>query len=144
MPERTEAASAPLVEDVRRSWAELTEMFALRRRLAEAELRSDLATSKKLAWTAGSGIVAALTGLSVLVMAVASFADRYWDLAFPWVSTTAGAALIVGGLFFAWASWWNFRRELLGFEQSIAELKEDLVWLREWSGAESDNDEGTE
>lgn len=141
MPEQTETARPPLVDDVRRAWSEMSEMVALRRRLAESELRSDLAASKQLAWSVGIGVVAALTGLSVLVMSLAAFADRQWNFAFPWFSTAAGGALLVGGLLFAWAAWWRFRRNFLGFQQSLAELKEDLVWLREWSGDDEDTDD---
>ena len=140
MPETTQSHAAPLIADVRHAWSEMAEMVSLRRRLAETELRSDLATSKRLAWSAGIGLVAALTGLPVLVMALSAFADSQWQFSFPWISTIAGSSLFVGGLLFASAAWWKFRRDFLGFQQSLAELQEDLVWLREWSGDQAEDD----
>ena len=141
MPEQTRSNPAPLLADVRQTWSDVAEMLALRRRLAETELRSDLAASKQLAISAGVGLVVAVTGLPVLVIAIASFADRHFQLSFPWISTATGGVLLLGGSLFAWLAYTKFRRNFCGFQQSLAELQEDLIWLHEWAGNEAEVDD---
>jgi hypothetical protein len=55
------------------------------------------------------------------------------------------AAALVG-----WLAWRRFRRQFTGLEETLEELREDLVWLQEWSrGGQreqgpSSRDEGTD
>ena len=107
-------------------------MFSLRWQLAELELRSDLAATRRLGLLAGTGLVAAIAALPVLTVVLAGQLDAYLASGFPWVTLSAGCLMLAGGLLAAWLGWRRFRGEFLGLRESLDECREDLLWLREW------------
>ena len=127
---------AGLADDLRRSWSDVGEMLSLRRRLAELELRSDLARARRFGIVAGASLAFAVAGLAVVAVALAGCFDAMLALAFPWITIATGAVLLVGGSLAAVIAWYRFRSRLLLFEHSRAELAEDLLWLEEWLGRE--------
>ena len=81
----------------------------------------------------GPAAVALLVGLSTLTVAAAGMlGDRLWS--------TTGWLLILGLLLFAagalagYLAWRRFRHTFTGMEQTMEELREDLVWLAEKAG----------
>ncbi|MEQ8785911.1 MAG: phage holin family protein [Pirellulaceae bacterium] len=141
MPETPHAPVAGLADDLRGAWTEASQMVSLRRALAESELRSDLAAARGFAIVAGTCLVLAIAGVAVLAVAGAGYADHRYGFDFPWFTLATGAVLLGGGLLVGLLSWLRFRRNLLLFEQSRHELKEDLLWLEEWLGRTQDGDD---
>ena len=90
MTESRRDTAVPPLGDFRHLAGDLTEMFTLRRRLVEAEIRSDLANSRRLAVTAGIGITAALVGLAVLAVVAGRILDEHVlaSASFPWATLT--------------------------------------------------------
>jgi protein-S-isoprenylcysteine O-methyltransferase Ste14 len=138
MAEPPQAGVTGLADDLRGAWTEAARMLVLRRALAESELRSDLAATRVFAIVAGACLVLAVAGVAVLAVAAATYADRLYGFDVPWVTIATGAVLLLVGLLVGLVSWIRFRRNLLLFEQSRAELKEDLLWLEEWLGRAAD------
>jgi hypothetical protein len=128
----------PLGSDVKKELGRLTaefgKMIRLRWRLAELEIRADLASLKRLliAWiTAATMFLAALT---LVLVSAAEVLDGV--LGVPragWMLTLAGLLVTAAGLL-GWLSWRRFRGRLVGFEQTLDELREDVRWLNEWAG----------
>jgi uncharacterized membrane protein YqjE len=137
MAEPTAAGVASLADDLRHSWSDVSEMIALRRQLAEAELKSDIALARRFSIFAAAAIAVAVAGLAVLVVAVSSHFDAALAHSFPWITTVTGAAFLLGGALAAAIAWRRFRGRLLLFEHSRAELQEDLLWFEEWLGRPS-------
>lgn len=134
------AGAARLAHDVRGTWSELSEMLSLRRRLAESELRSDMAAARRFGIVTAAALALAVAGLGAIASALGAYADQRLAHEFPWITIGVGAALTVGGLLVSLLAWWRLRRNLLLFESSRAELQEDLVWLEEWIGHRLPND----
>ena len=131
MAEATRSGNDAATRTGREPLSELRTMFELRRELAEAEIKSDLAASKRLAIVAGIGLVAMLTGLPLLTSIVTTRVDEALQLEFPWVSLSVALALLGIGALVAWSAWRRFRHEFVGLRDSLHELQEDMVWLRE-------------
>jgi hypothetical protein len=136
MVESTRMAFASLGADARRIWSDLTEMFALRRQLAEEEIRGNVAAARRLAIVGGAAAVLAMTGLPVAIVALAMVLDVHlddrYDATVAWALTGLGSASLILGLATLRAAWRRFRRDFVGLRESLAELKEDLIWLREF------------
>ena len=123
----------------RKSLAELSTMFELRRELAEAEIRSDQDTTRRFAIVGGAGLVAVLTGLPLLLSILTGRADEALKLNFPWISVSVALAALAGGVLVTWSAWRRFRSEFLGLRESLQEVQEDLIWLRDrFEGEESE------
>jgi len=136
MVERTTSPFFALGVDARRLTSDVVGMLQARRQLAELEVRADIASSKRLGITGGIGLVLTLTSLPVLVVALARALHCCLPIggeAFSgWLLICGGALLLAGGGTL-WYAWRRFRREFVGLRESIAELREDVVWLREWT-----------
>jgi len=112
---------------------DLKQMAADRWELARLEGREAVGPIRRLAiWLAVAAVVL-LVGLSTLTAAAAAMlGDRLW--------TTAGWLLVFGLLLLAAAAsgaylaWRRFRRTFSGMEQTLEELREDLIWLAEKAG----------
>lgn len=124
--------------EVGRAWSEVVEMLKLRRELAEAEIRSDLAVGRRLAIVGGLGLLVATTGLPVLVVSLSSLLETWLSISPHVLTLLLGATLLGAGLLVAVGAWRRSRREFLGLRQSLDELKEDLVWLHEWTDSRAD------
>ena len=132
---------ADLKEEVSRAGSELGEMARLRWQLARLELNESIAQVKRLAIVLAVAAVMALTALPVLVVwAAETVALHTDDSPFPahgWMLIFASALLLIAGLggFLAYR---RFRRQFTGLEQTIEEVREDLIWLRDWVGQEEE------
>ena len=146
MSESTSSGSSgfSIGKDLVRSWSELTEMISLRRQLAEAEIRSDVALARWVVVVGGIGLVVVLCGLPVLLVSLALQFENWIGADSHFWSIFLGIVLVVAGALTMWTVWQRFRHEFLGLRESLGELKEDLVWLREWveDQKDSSNDDG--
>lgn len=113
------------------AWADLAETLELRRRLAEAEIRSDLATGKRLAIAGGVGLVLALVSLPLFLAALAWQLAAVTTIGFAAWLLIFGGPLFVLGLATIYFAWRTLRRDFLALSATRQELREDLIWLRE-------------
>lgn len=120
-----------------RTWADLAETLELRRRLAESEIHSDLAAGKRLGIVGGVGLVLALTGLPLLVSAVAWQIATLTNVSFAVWLLAFGGPLVAFGLAVIYSAWRTFSRDFLALSATRQELQEDLIWLREMLDAKS-------
>ena len=108
---------------------EAAQLASLRWRLAEIELRESAETTRRFAIWAMVCAVLVLSSLPVFVIALSAWLLP--SLAWAWIS---GLILALLGLAAGWFAWRRFRRDFHGLEQSLEELREDLAWVKEWSG----------
>jgi uncharacterized membrane protein YqjE len=131
----SETPDRPLLADLRDELAalggELREMAAARWQLARLELEADRQTLRGLVLAWLIALLMALTALPVLVVCLAeTLADwrnvprSVWLLGF-------GLGLLVFALLGGYLAWRRFRRRVVGLQETLEELREDLVWLRE-------------
>jgi hypothetical protein len=128
----------PLLDDIRTELRalgdELREMAVERWELARLELQADLRSAKRLAiaWLAAAAMV--LTALPVLAVCLAEALDGCGDIPRSgWLLIFAGGlpTLALGGGYLAWR---RFRRRFVGLQETLEELREDMVWLQEKGG----------
>jgi hypothetical protein len=125
---------ADLKEEVSRIGGDLSRMLQLRWQLAQLEFRSAVRCAGQLAVALAAAAIMALVGLSVLTMRVAGFLDARFPLAGVGWPAAIGLGLLAGTVLLGWMAWRRFRRRFAGLEESVDELREDLVWIREWLG----------
>ena len=124
-----------LISDVRR-------MAALRWELARVELTSDFRAAAWLLAVAVAAVLMVIVALPLLLVALGQLLSGVWGIPQSGWLCIFGCGLIivaVAGLFIALK---RFKKNFIGLEETIEELHEDIVWLREWSeGAEADRDD---
>jgi len=135
----------PLFDDVKHEVARLAAgfeaMVALRFKLARLEFDAAVGSIKRLGLVWAVAATMGLTALPVLVVGIALLLPLS-DAMRAGFLLLVGLVLIVGAILAGWSAWRRFRREFVGLEESLEELREDLVWVREWAGR-SDEEEGT-
>jgi putative superfamily III holin-X len=131
-PEQDAPAADFVPDPFGRTWSDLAETLDLRRKLAEAELKSDVAASKRLAVVGSVGVVLALSGLPLLLTALAFQLAAVTNVGFAAWLAILGGPLFAVGLAVVFLAWRRFRREFLALATTRQELREDLLWLREW------------
>jgi len=134
MPEPDRPLLAELRDEIASLVAELREMLILRWQLARLELRTDLGSILRLAAVLVLVLLMALTALPLLAVSLAALLDGCLGLsAAGWLAAFGFGLLAVGGLA-GYAAWRRFRNRFIGLEQTLEELQEDAVWVREWQG----------
>ncbi len=121
-----QAELGSLLTDVR-------EMASLRWRLARLELDADAYAAKRLAAVLGTAALGGLVSLPVLVVALGCLLDGVWGISQGGWLGIIGLVLLLASTAAALLAWRKFRRNLIAFEETREELREDLIWLREWS-----------
>jgi hypothetical protein len=131
----SDARPRPLLDGLRAELgalvAELREMVALRWELARLELHSDLRELKRLAivWIAAAAL--GLTALPLLIICLAEALDGCGHIARAgWLLIFAGALLALAGAG-SYGAWRHFRRRFVGLQETLEELQEDLLWIKE-------------
>jgi hypothetical protein len=134
---------ADLGDEIGALTAELREMAAARWELARLELLADLRSAKRLAIVWLVSAVLALTALPLLAAALAEVLDGCAGIhRGVWLLIFAGGLLILA-LAAASLAWRRFQRKFTGLRETLEELREDLVWLRE-SSRQQKGEEGRE
>lgn len=135
----------PLLEDLRgqleRLGADLREMVRLRWQLARLEIDAAAGAARRLAIVLAVAGALALTALPLLAVALAEVLDGQLGISrIAWLAIFA-SVLLVAGAVTGWLAWRHFRRRLVGLEETLEELREDAVWLREWVRGPEEKDE---
>ncbi len=131
----TNSIERPLLADIRAEFdalgGELREMAAARWELARLELEADLRSAKQLAIAWLAAAVMGLAALPLLAVRLAEALDGCGNIARgDWLLIFAGGLLIVA-LAGSHLAWRRFRRRFVGLQETLEELREDLVWLQE-------------
>ncbi len=120
------AEAAALADEVRA-------LFDARWRLLRLEASAARDQLRRLAICLGIAVVAALSSLPVFVVAAGDALDGVGGLpSWAW-HLTSGGVLLIGAALITWLAWRRFQREFVGLSESVEELREDAVWLREFS-----------
>lgn len=128
----------PLFADLRRAIGslgdELRDMADLRVQLARLEFRSDVRTVKRFAVALSAAAVLGLTALPLLATSAAEWLDGRLGIGRAGWLLLLGLILLSVGTLLGTLAWRHFRRSFAALEETRQELREDLVWLREWLG----------
>ena len=123
--------------------ADLRRMAGLRWQLARLELDASASRLRWLAILLAAASVMVFTSLPILVVAAACLLPEAVRPYFLWA---IGGVLLCGGvlgLVAGWRAWRRFRKERFGLEETLEELREDLVWLEEWIGRADEEGPGS-
>jgi NhaP-type Na+/H+ or K+/H+ antiporter len=85
-----------------------------------------------VAWLAAGAM--ALVALPVLVVAAGEALDGVWGIPRVLWLVIFGLVLAAAAGLTAWLAWRHFQRQFRGLEETLEELREDAVWLQEWTG----------
>jgi protein-S-isoprenylcysteine O-methyltransferase Ste14 len=130
-----EAERSPLDalrDEAVRLGADLREMALARWQLVRLEVEAATADLRRLAVVLAVAATCALSALPLAAFCLAETLDQC--LGIPRVAWLGvfGAFLLGTGLLTGWLGWRRFRREFTGLQETLEELHEDGVWLREW------------
>jgi hypothetical protein len=133
-----DSTERPLLADIRAELGalggELREMAAARWDLARLELQSDLLLARRLAIAWVAAAIMALTALPLAAAWLAELLDGCGHIPRGgWLLIFAGGLLILA-LLVCYFSWHRFRRQFTGLEETLEELREDILWLKEKGG----------
>ncbi len=138
MSESGKPLFSDIKEEVRSLGGELTEMATLRWQLAQAELRSVLMAARRLTVWLAIVAVMALTSLPLLAICVAELLDGWLGISRTGWLLILALGLLAGAIPIGIWTWCRFRRRFTGMQESLEELREDIVWLKEWTGRSDD------
>lgn len=145
MIERERPPLADLRDEIGSLRADLTQMVTLRGQLARLEVEAALGQIKRLAIAGVIFGVMLLSALPILAVAAArKLGDpklEVWGLSFVEWLLIFGLGLLLGGAAGGWLAWRRFRRRFVGIEQTLEELREDAVWLRQRVGSGEDSEQ---
>lgn len=111
---------------------ELAELAGARWQLLRLELDDARRVSLRLAISLSVFAMLASAGCTLLLAALGDRLDGVWGIArWGWFGLASLTLLILSGLGLAMALR-RFRREFVGLRDSLEELHEDAVWVREW------------
>ena len=131
MIDATRATSHTFTSELRGTWRDVAQLLNLRRRLAEQELRGDVAAVRRFAVVAAVSACTALIALSLLATALVLQLEQALGLESHWLAVGIGAGALFLGAGVCTAAAFRFRSQFSGLKQTIHELKEDLAWIRE-------------
>jgi uncharacterized membrane protein YqjE len=124
---------ADICEELSVLGRELREMVATRWELARMELLADLRSARRLVITWLVAIVMAITSLPLLAICLAEVLDGCGGIpSSVWLLIFAAGLLILAALG-AYVAWRRFRRRFVGLQETLEELREDLLWVQEKS-----------
>jgi uncharacterized membrane protein YqjE len=110
------------------------EMLTARAALAKTELTESARQTARCGITLTVALVLLLSAVPVAVTTLALAGATYFEQSpLVWLAASAVLLAVVSALI----AWWtirSFRRDFTGLRDTLAELREDLVWLQEWSG----------
>ena len=119
---------------------DVTEMLALRWQLARLEVESDVRLVRRLFVVVVAAVVMVLTALPLWCAAAAEWLDGCWGVGRAGWLAIFGALLVGLAAAAAGIAWRRFRTRLVGLQESLEELREDAVWIREWLGDPAGDD----
>jgi protein-S-isoprenylcysteine O-methyltransferase Ste14 len=111
--------------------ADLRQMLLLRWQLVRIEVQAAVGQIKRLGVALLIFGVMLLSSLPILAVAAAQSLHGH-GLSFAQWLLIFGLGLLLGGAAGGYLAWRGFRRRFMGIEQTLEELREDGVWLRQW------------
>jgi uncharacterized membrane protein YqjE len=132
---------AAVKAELARLATELRRLVDVRLQLARLELRAAVKSTRRLALALLSVVLIVLVTLPVLVLALSDWLQARYDVGPGILPGSIGGGLLLVALAIGALSWRRFRREFVGFEETLEELHEDLVWLKEWTGGTNRSDD---
>jgi hypothetical protein len=135
MSETNPSPTAPPSDSLR---GDLLEMLALRTDLARLEMAQASRKGRTLAIALALGGVLLLLGLGPWIIVVGELLAQWLDVRRKAMLLIVGGVLLLAAMLLlgvAYAAW----RRFSFFEDSLAELREDMLWLQEWRGKRGSN-----
>jgi formate hydrogenlyase subunit 3/multisubunit Na+/H+ antiporter MnhD subunit len=133
-------AKRPLLADIRAEVdalvGELRHMAAARLELARLELKADIQSVKRLAIAGLAAAVMALAALPLLAVCLAELLATHGNIGRAGWLLIFGVGLLFSAIAVVLFARWRFRRQFVGLQETLEELREDLLWLRETGGGE--------
>jgi cobalamin biosynthesis protein CobD/CbiB len=118
--------------EARQVGGELARMLQLRRELATLEFQHDRRLIRRFLLAGGVAAWLILSGCPLWLTAVALALSQVTTLsAVAWLSL-GGVVLVLPGALLLVLATRQLRREFRGLHDTLAELREDLEWVREW------------
>ena len=112
---------------------ELAQAIQLRRDLADLEIRHDRALLKRFLLVGGIAAAMVLSGVPLLLTAAALGLSQVTDLGVADWLVFFGVVLVVPGTVALVLGIRKLRCEFCGLQSTLAELREDSAWVREWA-----------
>ena len=134
----------PLRDGLSRLRVDFYDLARTRWLLARLEATEAIRSLKGLAIVLAVATVFVLTGLPVLVVALADALDGTQGISRIGWLCSFGSGLLALGCVAGGAKYRRFRQEFVGLEETLEELREDVAWLREWSRRVEATDEAGE
>ncbi len=116
--------------------SDVQEMFALRWQLASLELHTALDQFKRLAIALAIAAVLGLTALPLVAVCAAEQLDGSLGLSRQAWLLFLALTLLTLSLLIGTLAWRSFRRRFVGLQETLEELREDWVWVRDWTQSE--------
>lgn len=131
MDDDREPLFAGIKDETSRLRSDFAELLRVRWRLGRLEVQTAAHSAKRLAVGAIVALLLVLVSLPVLVVALAKALDGVLHVAFAGWLAIFGFGMLCFAAGLAWFRYRRFRAEFVGLEQSIEELREDVLWLEE-------------
>jgi uncharacterized membrane protein YqjE len=129
----------PLFDELRHDLtslaAELREMAAARWELARLELLSQRNRLSGLIVVCVAAAVMALTALPLLAWCLADSLDGWCNVPRAGWLVGFSVGLLLAAALSSYCAVRRFRRHVTGLQETLEELREDTLWLREWIGS---------
>ena len=134
MSESRDGLFSGIAAQVGRLRQDLGEMLAARLELAQLEAMEASRQTARCGIVLAVALLLLLSSLPVAVVTVALAVATYFEQStIAWLAGSAVLLVAIAALI-SWLAVRNYRRNFTGLRDTLAELREDLVWLREWSG----------
>lgn len=116
--------------------ADLQKLATARWQLVRLEAAGAAGSVRRLSVALLAAVALALIALAVLTVGAADALDgRLGVPRWGWLCSIGSGLLLLAALT-GWAAWRRFQLEFAGFDATLAELREDMAWLRDRFGRE--------
>ncbi len=140
MPDEHSHLLAGLQAEVSRMWADGRRMVTSRWELVQLELVAAANSIRRLLLILIPAALVTVLSLPLFVVALATALDGRLGLpSWGWL-LIFGLTFVVSAFTAVMLAYRRFRRDFRGLEETIEELREDMAWLREWTGKPRDSD----
>ena len=135
----TRSASSSWRQQCRRLVADCRTLVEARWRLATIECRIAARQIGRLGLVWAIALAALLVSATLALVALADVLEQLSGTSRTVWLCLMSAGLAVLAVIACWVAWIRFRRQFVGLQESLEELHEDIVWLREWLAPDDDD-----
>lgn len=118
-------------DETSRLKSDFVNLLRVRWQLGRLEVQTAAHSAKRLATAAVIALLLVIVSLPVLVVALARVLDGVLGVAFVGWLAVFGFGMLLIAAALAWFRYQRFCAEFVGLEQSLEELREDVLWLEE-------------